>query len=120
MILIHKPFQMQQHGGLAELGSSIEQNRLAPEAAAEEILCEPGTGGETGRAEDRCIGDVSPEGMAERMAHCIVLVPLKLQSAFPPKSTYYEQGKFGRMFPMLPPFASDTPTVQNGSLKELV
>ena len=27
----------------------------------------------------------------------------------PPKSTYYEQGKFGRMFPMLRPFASDTP-----------
>jgi len=36
----------------------------------------------------------------------------------PPKSTYHEQGKFGRMFPMLPPFASDTPTVRN-ALKEL-
>ena len=36
----------------------------------------------------------------------------------PPKSTYYEQGKFGRMFPMLPPFASDTPSVRN-ALKEL-
>ncbi|MBV6467881.1 MAG: peroxidase [Candidatus Brocadia sp.] len=36
----------------------------------------------------------------------------------PPKSTYYEQGKFGRMFPTLPPFATDTPTVRN-ALKEL-
>lgn len=36
----------------------------------------------------------------------------------PPKSTYYEQGKFGRMFPTLPPFASDTPTVR-AALKEL-
>ena len=27
----------------------------------------------------------------------------------PPKSTYYEQGKFGRMFPMLPPFARTRP-----------
>ena len=36
----------------------------------------------------------------------------------PPKSTYYEQGKFGRMFPALPPFATDTPTVRN-ALKEL-
>jgi Animal haem peroxidase len=36
----------------------------------------------------------------------------------PPKSTYYEQGKFGRMFPMLPAFASDTPTVR-AALKEL-
>jgi hypothetical protein len=36
----------------------------------------------------------------------------------PPKSTYYEQGKFGRMFPMLPPFATDTPTVKD-ALKEL-
>ncbi len=35
----------------------------------------------------------------------------------PPKSTYYEQGKFGRMFPMLPPFATDTPTVRD-ALKE--
>lgn len=36
----------------------------------------------------------------------------------PPKSTYYEQGKFGRMFPTLPPFATDTPTVRK-VLKEL-
>jgi hypothetical protein len=31
----------------------------------------------------------------------------------PPKSTYYEQGKFGRMFPTLPSFATDTPSVRN-------
>jgi hypothetical protein len=36
----------------------------------------------------------------------------------PPKSTYYGQGKFGRMFPMLPPFATDTPSVRN-ALEEL-
>ncbi len=36
----------------------------------------------------------------------------------PPKTTYYEQGKFGRLFPMLPPFATDTPTVR-AALKEL-
>lgn len=36
----------------------------------------------------------------------------------PPKSIYYEQGKFGRMFPTLPPFATDTPTVRH-ALKEL-
>lgn len=36
----------------------------------------------------------------------------------PPKSTYYEQGKFGRMFPTLPPFATDTPTVRK-ALKDL-
>ena len=30
----------------------------------------------------------------------------------PPKSTYYAQGKFGRMFPTLPPFATDTPTIK--------
>ena len=30
----------------------------------------------------------------------------------PPKSTYYEQGRFGRMFPSLEPFAADTPTMR--------
>jgi hypothetical protein len=35
----------------------------------------------------------------------------------PPKSTYYEQGKFGRLFPMLPPFATDTPTVRNALME---
>ena len=36
----------------------------------------------------------------------------------PPRSTYYEQGKFGRLFPMLPPFAADTQTVKD-ALEEL-
>lgn len=36
----------------------------------------------------------------------------------PPRSIYYEQGKFGRMFPTLPPFATDNPTIRN-ALKEL-
>jgi hypothetical protein len=35
----------------------------------------------------------------------------------PPKSTYYEQGKFGRLFPMLPPFAADTPAVRNALME---
>ena len=30
----------------------------------------------------------------------------------PPKSTYYEQGKFGRLFRTLPPFASNTDAVR--------
>lgn len=30
----------------------------------------------------------------------------------PPSSTYYERGRFGRMFPLLPPFAADTPTIR--------
>ena len=29
-----------------------------------------------------------------------------------PRSTFYEQGRFGRMFPTLPPFAADTPTIR--------
>jgi hypothetical protein len=33
-MLIHEPFQMQQHGRLAELGPSIQENRLSPKAAA--------------------------------------------------------------------------------------
>ena len=36
----------------------------------------------------------------------------------PPRSTYYDQGKFGRLFPMLPPFAADTQTVKD-ALEEL-
>ncbi|MBP6057687.1 MAG: peroxidase [Nitrosomonas sp.] len=36
----------------------------------------------------------------------------------PPKSTYYEQGKFGRMFPALPPFATDNKQIRD-ALKEL-
>ena len=35
----------------------------------------------------------------------------------PPKSTYYEQGKFGRLFPTLPPFATDTPAVRNALME---
>ena len=29
-----------------------------------------------------------------------------------PSSTFYDQGRFGRLFPTLPPFASDTPLVR--------
>jgi hypothetical protein len=35
-----------------------------------------------------------------------------------PSSVYHDQGKFGRMFPALPPFASDNPTLR-GYLKEI-
>lgn len=30
----------------------------------------------------------------------------------PPRSTFYDHGKFGRLFPTLPPFATDNPTVR--------
>jgi Animal haem peroxidase len=30
----------------------------------------------------------------------------------PPRSTYHSQGKFGRLFPTLPAFAADTPTIR--------
>jgi Animal haem peroxidase len=36
----------------------------------------------------------------------------------PPNSTYHDQGKFGRIFPTLPPFAADTPKLR-ASLKEI-
>jgi hypothetical protein len=36
----------------------------------------------------------------------------------PPRSTYYEQGKFGRLFPTLPAFAADNPTLRT-ALKEI-
>ena len=36
----------------------------------------------------------------------------------PPRSTYYEQGKFGRLFPSLPPFAMDSPQLRE-ALKEI-
>ncbi len=36
----------------------------------------------------------------------------------PPSSTYFDKGKFGRLFPSLPPFASDTPTIR-AALMEL-
>ncbi|MCC6539548.1 MAG: peroxidase [Bryobacterales bacterium] len=35
-----------------------------------------------------------------------------------PRSTYYDRGKFGRMFPTLPPFSSDNPSVRQ-ALAEL-
>src|SRR5215212_3381298 len=35
-----------------------------------------------------------------------------------PRSTFYDQGRFGRLFPTLPPFASDTPLVR-AALTEL-
>jgi hypothetical protein len=35
-----------------------------------------------------------------------------------PKSIFYAQGRFGRLFPTLPPFAADTPTVR-AALAEL-
>ena len=30
-----------------------------------------------------------------------------------PQSTFYEQGRFGRLFPTLPPFAADTPLIRD-------
>lgn len=36
----------------------------------------------------------------------------------PPSSIYHDQGKFGRLFPTLPPFSADTPTIR-AALKEL-
>lgn len=36
----------------------------------------------------------------------------------PPRSTYYDRGRFGRLFPALPPFASDNPSVRK-NLEEL-
>lgn len=36
----------------------------------------------------------------------------------PPSSTFYDQGKFGRLFGTLPPFASDSPSLR-AALKEL-
>ena len=38
--------------------------------------------------------------------------------AFVPRSTFFDQGRFGRLFPTLPPFASDTPLVR-AALTEL-
>lgn len=36
----------------------------------------------------------------------------------PPRSIYHDQGKFGRIFPTLPPFAADNPTLR-AALKEI-
>src|SRR5687768_11713022 len=35
----------------------------------------------------------------------------------PPRSTSYEQGRFGRLFPTLPPFATDNPSVRAALLE---
>jgi hypothetical protein len=35
-----------------------------------------------------------------------------------PRSTFYDRGRFGRLFPTLPPFAADTPLIRN-ALTEL-
>jgi hypothetical protein len=35
----------------------------------------------------------------------------------PPNSTYYDKGKFGRLFPLLPPFAADTPTMRKALME---
>jgi hypothetical protein len=35
-----------------------------------------------------------------------------------PRSTFYDQGRFGRLFPSLPPFAADTLTIRQ-ALTEL-
>lgn len=37
---------------------------------------------------------------------------LYLRDQIPPRSIYYDQGRFGRLFPWLPPFASDSPSVR--------
>lgn len=43
---------------------------------------------------------------------------LYLRDQVPPRSTFYDKGKFGRLFPALPPFATDNPSVR-ASLLEL-
>ena len=39
---------------------------------------------------------------------------LYLRGQVPPRSRYYDRGRFGRLFPTLPPFARDTPAVREG------
>ncbi len=34
-----------------------------------------------------------------------------------PRSTFYEQGRFGRLFPTLPPFAADTPLIRDALIE---
>lgn len=43
---------------------------------------------------------------------------LYLRDHVPPRSVHYDKGKFGRLFPWLPPFASDSETVRK-NLREL-
>ena len=40
-----------------------------------------------------------------------------LRGENPPNSTYFERGRFGRMFPTLPTFAADTPTLRAALMK---
>lgn len=35
----------------------------------------------------------------------------------PPRSLYYDRGRFGRLFPSLPPFAADHPSVRDNLLE---
>jgi hypothetical protein len=37
---------------------------------------------------------------------------LYLRDQVPPRSIHYDRGKFGRLFPSLPPFARDTQDVR--------
>jgi hypothetical protein len=36
---------------------------------------------------------------------------------FTPQSVFYEQGRFGRLFPTLPPFAADTPLIRDALIE---
>lgn len=40
-----------------------------------------------------------------------------LRGENPPNSRYFDQGRFGRMFPTLPAFAADTPTIRAALMK---
>jgi Animal haem peroxidase len=40
-----------------------------------------------------------------------------LRGENPPSSQYYDQGRFGRLFPTLQPFSADTPTIRAALLK---
>lgn len=42
---------------------------------------------------------------------------LDLRDQSTPRSSYYESGRFGRLFPLLPPFALDTPAVRDALLE---
>ena len=37
--------------------------------------------------------------------------------SMPPTSKFYDQGKFGRMFPTLPPFSLDSPSLRTALMK---
>ena len=42
---------------------------------------------------------------------------LYLRDGFPPHSPFYDKGKFGRLFPTLPPFSTDNPSVRESLLE---